>query len=137
MKIARLICLALCIPANAVAQGAGPSLKFVSLEHEVYTFTRGEVVVKASCEYSTAYAPSGKKKEMEHFCPLNQLPGDSIAENGLYAKQEPGDRYSLSNEFVSVTKYQYCTSGERCVDKLRISQEVWFRIISMKKGKAT
>ena len=116
-----------------VAQGDGPPLKFVELNHGVYTFKRGPVVVKASCDYTEAIAPNGHEKKMEHFCPLNQLPGDTIPEGGLYHKEGQGDTYALTNEYVEVTSYVYCTDGERCVDHLRISQQVWFRIISMKK----
>jgi hypothetical protein len=128
------------VPAIALAQGDGPPLKFVELTRGVYTFKRGAVVVKASCDYSVALTTSGREKKMEHFCPLNVLPGDSIPEGGLYRDMQlkpgegDGDTYSLSNEYVVVTTYRHCASGERCVDHRYISREVWFKIVSMKKS---
>jgi hypothetical protein len=138
MKITLLTLLVvMCSSTISIAQGDGPPLAFVELNHGVYTFTRGAVVVKASCDYSITYRLNGHEMKTEHFCPLNQLPGDTILEGGLLQKASEGDRYSLSNEYIAVMSYQYCTSGEGCIDHLRISQEVWFHIISMKKGKAT
>lgn len=116
------------IPARAQTK----ALKLIDIDHGVYTFTTGNLVVKARCDYTEKYDSSGSSKHLDGFCNLDDIVGSTFEQDA--GNNRPLHTYFyLTTEALSLTRYVSCKEeSDYCHEHVRYDKDTWFTIVSMK-----